>query len=95
MSFGTCVTAAVAFLRVGYPNGAPAMGYAPLLALLPRRVSEEEISAIAKKLLARTRRPADRADVGVEIIRVTDEMPSQDDIRRVQSRLAADPASGV
>lgn len=93
MGLAARVTGVMAFLRAGYPNGAPAVGYAPLLALLPRRVSDDEVSAIAEKLLAPAHRPADRADVGVEITRVTDEMPSLDDIGRVESRLATDPAS--
>ncbi|MBV8788504.1 MAG: DUF3349 domain-containing protein [Mycobacterium sp.] len=83
------VSAVVAFLRAGYPKGAPPFGYVPLLALLPRRVTDDEITAIARKLLAPKRRPADSVDVGVEITRVTDHMPSADDIERVQSRLSA------
>lgn len=77
----------VAFLRAGYPGPAPEVGYAPLLALLPRRLSDDEISAIAKRLLTPHRHaidhPIDKADVGVEIIGVTDEMPCADDIERV------------
>jgi len=82
------VSRAVAFLRAGYPAGAPARGYVPLLALLPRRVSEDEIAAITAELATRKGRPIGLADMGVEISRVTHEMPSLDDIRRVQDRLA-------
>ena len=82
------VSAVVAFLRAGYPKGAPPFGYVPLLALLPRRVTDDEITIIARKLLPK-RRPADSVDVGVEITRMTDHMPSTDDIERVQSRLNA------
>lgn len=77
------VFSVVTFLRAGYPSHAPEVGYAPLLALLPRRVSEDEIIAIAKRLLAPRRHAIDNADVGVEIIGITDEMPSADDIERV------------
>lgn len=77
------VSSMVGFLRAGYPRRAPEVGYAPLLALLPRRVSDEEVRAIAQRLLAPRRRAVDSADVGVEIIGVTDEMPSADDIERV------------
>jgi hypothetical protein len=80
------VASIVAFLRAGYPTGAPATGYVPLLALLRRRVSDSEISAITRELV---RRPVGTADVGVEITRVTHEMPSLDDIERVQHRLDA------
>lgn len=73
----------VAFLRAGYPRQAPEVGYAPLLALLPRRVSDDEILAIAKRLLTPRRHAIDTVDVGVEIIGVTDEMPSAADVERV------------
>ena len=89
MSLGERVSAIVAFFRAGYPKGAPPFGYVPLLALLPRRVTDDEITAIARKLLAPRRRAADDVDVGVEITRVTDHMPSADDIERVQNRLSA------
>ena len=83
----TWVSSIVAFLRAGYPGRAPATGYAPLLALLPRRVSDDEAVVIRSRLVGRKRRSIDRADVGVEITRVTGEMPSLDDIDRVQLRL--------
>ncbi len=72
----------LAFFRAGYPRCAPEVGYAPLLALLPRRMSDDELVAIVR-LLTRRRPAIDSADVGVEIIGVTDEMPSADDIERV------------
>jgi Protein of unknown function (DUF3349) len=83
------VSTVVAFLRAGYPNGAPAFGYVTLLALLPRRISDDEVTTITGKLVARKHRSIDNAEVGVEITRVTDEMPSLDDIRRVRDRLDA------
>jgi Protein of unknown function (DUF3349) len=88
MGLGARVSSIVAFLRAGYPTGAPAVGYAPLLALLPRRVSDDEIRLIIGKFLPR-RRPVDNVDVGVEITRVTQDMPSPNDIERVQRRLLA------
>jgi Protein of unknown function (DUF3349) len=88
------VSSIVAFLRAGYPSGAPPFGYAPLLALLPRRVSDDEVSVITTKLIGRRRRPIDSADVGVAITRVTDQLPSLDDIERIQHRLDAMGPSG-
>jgi hypothetical protein len=79
----------VRFLRTGYPSGAPATGYVPLLALLPRRVSDDEIDSITIELFTSEGRPIDSADVGVEISRITDEMPSLDDIERVKRRVDA------
>lgn len=102
------VASIVAFLRAGYASGAPAVGYAPLLALLPRRVSDEEVTTIARKLLT-AKRPSitnpsitnpsitgpsitgpsiTTVDVGVEITRVTDRLPSWDEIDRVRRRLS-------
>jgi hypothetical protein len=79
----------VAFLRSGYPTGMPATGYVPLLALLPRRLADDEITVITSRLIARGRRAIGTADVGVEITRITQEMPSSEDIERVQRRLDA------
>ncbi|GFG97288.1 DUF3349 domain-containing protein [Mycobacterium timonense] len=83
MGVGAHVSRVVAFLRAGCPPLAPATGYAPLLALLPRRVADDEVMAIARKLVAPQRHPIDSVDVGVEIIRVTGEAPSTYDIDRV------------
>jgi hypothetical protein len=81
------VSSVIAFLRAGYPSHAPAVGYAPLLALLPRRISDTEADTIASTLIVRKRRAIDNADVGVEITRITCEMPSLNDIDRVRRRL--------
>ena len=78
----------VAFVRAGYPTGMPSTGYVPLAALLPRRLCDDEITAITSKLMIR-RSPISSADVGVEITRITNEMPSPDDIERIQRRLDA------
>jgi hypothetical protein len=83
------VSSIIAFLRAGYPGDAPATGYAPLLALLPRRICDDEVATIASTLSARDCRSIDNADVGVEITRITREMPLLDDIDRVQHRLDA------
>ncbi|OBF81317.1 hypothetical protein A5791_06710 [Mycobacterium sp. 852002-51163_SCH5372311] len=80
------VRSAVGFLRAGHPTGMP--GYVPLFALLPRRVSEDEITAIVWQLVANGRRRVDTADVGVEITRITQAMPLPDDVERVRRRLA-------
>ena len=89
MGLGDRVSSIVAFLRMGYPKGLPAKGYVPLLALLRRRVSDDEILTITTKLIVPSRRSIETADVGVEITRITDEMPSPDDVERVRHRLTA------
>jgi hypothetical protein len=83
------VSSIIAFLRAGYPSGAPPFGYAPALALLRRRICDDEVTTIAVTLTGRERRSIDGADVGVEILRVTDELPAPDDVDRVQRRLDA------
>ncbi len=88
MGLAEWVSKIVAFLRAGYPTGMPAVGYVPLLALLPRRASDDEITVITRELAVHRRGPIDTADVGVEIIRITHEMPLPDDIERIQHRLA-------
>ena len=84
------LSSVVAFLRSGYPAGMPGTGYAPMAALLPRRLTDDEVTVIMRKLTTRMRWPVGRVDVGVEITHVTDEMPSQEDIGRVQQRLKPD-----
>jgi hypothetical protein len=65
----------------------PATCYVPLVALLHRRVSDDEITTITSELMTRRRESIGNADVGVEITRVTDEMPSPQDIERIHAAL--------
>lgn len=89
MDLSHWVSSIVAFVRAGYPAGAPSAGYVPLAALSRRRVSSDEINNITRELIMLRCRPISAADVGVAITHVTNEMPSQDDIARVQRRLQA------
>ena len=79
--------AVVAWLRAGYPEGVPQTDYIPLLALLSRRLSSDEVKAVARELISRG--GFDHVDIGVMITRFTDELPSPEDIARVRDRLAA------
>ena len=87
MSLSDVVARMVAFVRAGYPQGVPATDYIPLLALLRRRLSDEEVTAVATQLAARGEMNIDSADIGAAIIRITDEIPSPADLERVQRRL--------
>ncbi|OIN79836.1 DUF3349 domain-containing protein [Mycobacterium malmoense] len=89
MDLSHWVSSIVAFVRAGYPTGMPATGYIPLAALSRRRLSNDEIATITSELTMHRRGPISAVDVGVAIIRVTNEMPLQDDIARVQRRLDA------
>ena len=87
MGLGDLVARMVAFIRAGYPQGVPETDYVPLLALLRRRLSDDEVAAVATQLAARGEMNIDAADIGVAITRITDELPSQADLDRVQRRL--------
>ena len=77
----------VNWLRVGYPQGIPPTDYMPLLALLSRRLTNDEGETVAKELMDRGE--FDNVDIGVAITQITDEPPSPDDVQRVRARLAA------
>ena len=89
MSLADRVSRIVTFMRAGYPTGMPATGYTPLAALLPRRVCDDEVTAITSEFMMRRGTPINTADVGVAISRITNEMPSLNDIERVKRRLDA------
>ncbi|WAJ42932.1 DUF3349 domain-containing protein [Mycobacterium sp. Aquia_216] len=89
MGIADLVSKAVAFLRAGYPTGMPATGYLPLAALVPRRVTDDEVVAIAGEFTARRAAPLSPVDIGVAIFRAINAMPSLDDIKRVEHRLDA------
>jgi len=67
----------------------PQTDYIPLLALLRRRLSDDEIAEVARDLAARGELNIDVADIGAAVIRITDELPSTVDLDRVQLRLEA------
>jgi hypothetical protein len=81
------LTSVVAWLRAGYPEGIPPTDYFPVLALLSRRLSNDEVKAVARGLMQRD--GFDEIDIGVLITQMTDHLPSPDDIERVRERLAA------
>ena len=83
------VSKAVAFLRAGYPTGMPKTGYLPLAALLPRRITDDEIATITSEFMVRRAAPIGTVDIGVAIFWITNAMPSLDDIKRVEHRLDA------
>jgi hypothetical protein len=89
MDLSHWVTSIVAFVRAGYPGGMPATGYVPLAALSPRLLCDDDISAIASNLIGRRLSPISSVDVGVEITRITNQLPAPDDIERVQRRVHA------
>lgn len=88
MELPAFVKSIVGWLRAGYPEGLPERDYIPLFALLARRLSEEEVAAVADALLR-------DGDIGSStamqdaIEAVTHQPPSEPDVSRVADRLAA------
>lgn len=77
----------VSWLRAGYPNGVPNNDYLPILALLSRRLTSDEILEVAQQL--RHVPLPDFVDVGAEILRITDQLPKPTEVERVRAKLAA------
>ena len=77
----------VNWLKGGYPQGIPESDYVPLFAVLRRRLGKDEIDELADRLVREGLLPARRIDVGSEFLRVTDELPSEAEIRRIVDRL--------
>lgn len=78
----------VNWLKGGYPQGIPEADYVPLLAVLRRRLSEDEIHELAERMVRDGLLPAERIDVGVEFLRVTNELPSEAELQRISEKLA-------
>lgn len=77
----------VTWLRAGYPDGIPQNDYLPLLALLARRLTADEVKIVARELMSRT--AFDDFDIGASIMGITDELPTPEDVERVRERLVA------
>ena len=81
------LTSVVAWLRAGYPEGIPQTDYFPVLALLSRRLGNDDVKVVAHELMQRG--DFDDVDIAVLITQITDELPSPEDVERVRERLAA------
>ncbi|MFK4852485.1 DUF3349 domain-containing protein [Microbacterium sp. ZW T6_19] len=85
------VQRALAWLRAGYPDGIPETDYVPILALLRRRLNDDEVREVADALIAHDIEQdgvASRVDARVLMTKILGELPSDDDLRRVEARLA-------
>jgi hypothetical protein len=80
------LTSIVAWLHAGYPEGIPPTDFFPLLAVLSRRLTNDEVKAVAGELMRRG--DFDQIDIGTLITQITDELPSPEDVQRVRQRLA-------
>lgn len=83
----------VDWLRAGYPDGVPSTDYQPLLALLDRQLTKDEVKEVTRELIDDAQltpsgvEPITRVDAGVAISGHTHEMPLEKDITRVRERL--------
>lgn len=86
------VTRLVQWLRAGYPEGVPGEDYVALFGILHRDLTEDEVTEIAVALHRSVREPSDQLpleDIRAAIRQVAHERPSEKDIERVATRLAA------
>lgn len=79
--------AVVAWLRAGYPHGIPEKDYIPLFALLARRLSDAQARELAQELVADGLVPPGRVDVAAGYLKRTDELPGEEEVRRVADLL--------
>jgi hypothetical protein len=80
----------LAWLREGYPEGVPPKDYFPLLALLKRSLSEDEVVQAAQTVLKGTDSDTVTDDeIRNAIQEVTAKEPNPEEIHQVASRLAS------
>ncbi|MEP7089091.1 MAG: DUF3349 domain-containing protein, partial [Nocardioidaceae bacterium] len=77
----------VDWLRAGYPAGLPATDFVPLVALLRRRLTDDEVHQVSRLLVETGVLPSDRVDIGTAIAGVTSELPTDPDVERVRGYL--------
>jgi hypothetical protein len=80
----------LAWLHDGYPQGVPQKDYFPLLALLKRSLSEDEVVKAAKSVLKSTESDSvTEAEIRAAVQAVIDKEPNPEEIHQVASRLAS------
>lgn len=87
----TLFDSAVNWIRKGYPEGIPPNEFPPLLALLMRSLTEEEVTNVAL-ILAKDHdpdTPVTPERIKRAILEVTEQQPTTDEINQVAGRLAA------
>ncbi|KAA0024114.1 DUF3349 domain-containing protein [Antrihabitans cavernicola] len=83
------LSSVLGWLRSGYPDNVPPKDYFPLLALLKKSLTEDEAKAVIAQLAESHVVPVNPVDIEAAIAKVSDEPPSDDDVRQVAARLAA------
>ena len=85
------VQRALAWLRAGYPDGIPSTDYVPILALLRRRLNDDEVREVADALISHDIEEdgvVSRVEAQVLMTKILGELPSDEDLHRVEARLA-------
>jgi hypothetical protein len=80
------------WLRAGYPEGIPPQDYAPILGVLRRRLTPDEIHAIVDGLAAQSLEsvdPISREDIEAMVEQTVYQRADDVDVARVSERLAA------
>jgi hypothetical protein len=78
----------VTWVRQGYPTGVPAADYIPLIALLSRRLTKDEVIDIVIELRGASVLPSETGRIGAAIMGTTNEVPSIEEIERVRHHLS-------
>ena len=79
------------WLHEGYPEGVPPKDYFPLLALLKRSLTEEEVVQAAQSILKKSAYSdtVTEDEIRKAIQEVTEKEPNPEEIHQVASRLAS------
>lgn len=77
------------WLRAGYPEGIPDADQVPILALLHRRLSDDEVRTVAELLVAQAGASREVPSVEAQVLmtRALGDLPSDDDVERVRAHL--------
>ena len=80
----------VNWLNAGYPEGVPPKDYFPLLALLKRSLTEDEVVKAAQSILrSNDGDTVTEAEIHAAVQGVIDKEPNPEEIHQVASRLAS------
>lgn len=78
------------WLHQGYPEGVPQKDYFPLLALLKRSLTEEEVVKAAQAVLKRSESDTvTEEEIRTAVHTVIEKEPNPDEIHQVAARLAS------
>jgi uncharacterized protein (DUF2267 family) len=88
MALSTFLARIAGWLRAGYPDGVPPHDYIPLVALLRRQLSDEEIALITEELSSFSPAPESAGELKKAVTALAHTAVSDTDLARVRARLA-------